>query len=713
MWCKRAAGMAYGGLVLALITGLDSVAWAMHLSRSQHAMAHILASSSPQFVYVINSNRRFVSEYRTGRGGALIPIGTVATQGMTADVRVDPVGPYAYVLNDRHWLSAYSQIAEYTLGAQGRLHAIGTVAIDTDCWDIVIGPKGKHVYGADDNGGLLEYAIGSHGALHQTETMRDEQGISVIAINATGRYLFGVNNNDPMARTHAIYEYAIGRHGALTALGSFGSYDAAGSRLYVVADPAGPYLYVASIVWRNRRYRWEISEYQVERGGGLRVIGAVPGVVQCMTVNNTGKYVYVCGYGDIRKYAIGLHGKLKEIGKPQPGPEDATAIVAGRGGHAYVANGGVDTVSVYRTGRQGGLEAVGALAVSGADANLVPDSARGRFAYVVQHSGLPPTITSRILTYTVGSQGRFKRHGTAIASASPYPLAVSSNGRYALQVSKSETRILEYALGPRGRITSMGATTIPTYAISHVIVVDPAGPYFFVHDESGVTEYALAPGGRLTRIGVIPKRYPSEMLAVGPRGRHLYITVMTAIYEYDIGPGGVLTKLGVVRAIASRIIDLAFGTPGRYAYTLSFYDTGHNRDPFKYLVTTYAITPKVGLVSVGQTNIKGLVNTMVTDPSGPYLYIAKVGGYIAEYTMAADGRLKFGGSVRRSLYDPRYICLDVQRKVLYTAQWESLGVDGERTVYFMYGIRPHGRLVMVGAVKTGRGWGPVSMAMAH
>ena len=702
--------MAYGGLILALITGLNSVVWATHLGRSQYAMAHVLASSSPQFVYVANSNSRFVSEYRTGRGGALIPIGTVATQGMADVVRVDPVGPYAYVLNDRHGLSAYPQIAEYTLGAHGRLHAIGTVAIDTDCRDIVIGPKGKRVYGADDNGGLLEYAIGSHGALHQTETMRDEQGISVIAINATGRYLFGVNNNDPMARTHAIYEYAIGRHGALTALGSY----AAGSRSYVVADPTGPYLYVASIVWRNRRYGWEISEYQVERGGGLRVIGAVPGVGQCMTVNNTGKYVYACGHRDIRKYAIGLHGKLKEIGKPQPGPEDATAIVAGRDGHVYVANGGVGTVSVYQTGRQGGLDAVGALAVNGADANLVPDSARGRFAYVVQHSGLPPTITSRILTYTVGSQGQFRRRGAAIASASPYPLAVSSNGQYAFQVSKSETRILEYAVGSQGRITPMGATTIPTYAISHVIVVDPAGPYFFVHDESGVTEYALGSGGRLTRIGGIPKRYPSEMLAVGPRGRHLYITVMTVIYEYDIGPGGVLTKRGVVRAIAGRIIDLAFGTPGRYAYTLSFYDTGHNRDPFKYIVTAYAITPKVGLVSVGQTNISGLVNAMVTDPSGPYLYITKVGGYIAEYTMAADGRLKFGGSVRRSLYDPRYICFDVQRKVLYTAQWESLGVDGtgaERTVYFMYGIRPHGRLVMVGAVKTGRG--PVSMAMAH
>jgi 6-phosphogluconolactonase (cycloisomerase 2 family) len=110
----------------------------------------IAIAPSAKYAYVGNNQDGTVSQYTIGADGALAPMTpasvTTVTGASPISVAIDPLGTYAYVVNEL--AGNYGNLVWFTIGTSGALsspsapYSLGTYYLSS----IAIHPSGKYAY---------------------------------------------------------------------------------------------------------------------------------------------------------------------------------------------------------------------------------------------------------------------------------------------------------------------------------------------------------------------------------------------------------------------------------------------------------------------------------------------------------------------------------------------------------------------------------------
>ncbi|MHB8565040.1 MAG: lactonase family protein [Acidiferrobacteraceae bacterium] len=632
-------------------------------------------------------------------------IGTIASGTMPHCIIVDPTKPYGYVLNSS---ISGSSISEYMININGTLRAIGTVALTINGADMVSSPKGRHIYVSSGDTTILQYIVGPRGTLTLSRRLETRHSIGRIRIDASGRYLFGDAPGRPLSTKGAVVEYSIHPKGGLTERGTIPEGGAAMGGAAIATNPTHPYVYVASTTWDGHGGTTEVSEYRIGPRGKLSRIGAISvprrkGRVLSLAIDDAGRYVYI-GFGDstVSEYAIGTGGILRKTGN-QPTLGSPSSIATDRRGHIYVTNAASNMVLAYTVGPDGAFTANGLISVGAHRQTHPAIDPSGKYLYLARNGSAPAHVASTISQYVIGARGTLTSVDMLDTGTASAPVHISADGKYAYQ--KSGYKILEYAIGPQGRLVPNGDVSTTSF-LATGLAVDPAGHYVYSVAGNGVSEYAIDTDGHLTRIGSIDMGETPLGMTIGPDGQYAYVFLWgrpnNTIVEYDVGRHGQLTKVGSI-PIANFCHGFAVDRTGKYAYGVITVSTGRNKDPFRDVISEYSVGPDGVLMLIGSIASSPFSNRITVDPGAPYIYItSNYGGVISEYRIRTQGALVPIGSIFTGRRTPADISIDPTGKYAYVLNSKA-GILSE------YVIGPDGRLTSAGAEATGIT--PISIAV--
>jgi 6-phosphogluconolactonase (cycloisomerase 2 family) len=667
-----------------------------HLANGNRKYIPVMSQKGPRFVYVANFGSKTVSEYRIGPHGGLSPIGTIKAGSGPYRICTDPAGPYVYVLN-RGTFTAAGSIYAYQVGRHGLLRKIGEVSKVSGS-DMTIGPHGRRLY-VVEMGAIAEYAIGSGGALKRTKAVSPMRGIKGIGIDATGRYLFAVHSRDPNSNTCMLYEYAIASDGALAAVGS----RTLGTSVSLAINPAGPYIYVGSILWNGRGFNPQISVYVIGHDGVLMPVQTIhtKNLALSMAASRGGRYLYASfSNNSVSKYRIGAGGTLRVMGNA-PTERLPMSIVVGVNGHIYVANGDSNTISKYAARANGSLAAPRVIVALRPNASLTFTPADGRHLYIVQHGWPPPRPVSSIFEYTVGPKGALTKSPKVVATPSISPIQMAAGGRYAYQWHGFMGWMLRYRVGSQGQLHPMGHSAVDC---DQAMTLDPRGPYGYCVAGNGVAQYAIQSNGQLVKMGQARLGYSSSYLVIDPAGRYLYAGLGDgAIRAYGIGPLGTLKSSGTVHLGKGFFPPFVIDPSGRYAYVV--HSHFNSKGTLATFVSEYVIKANGGLARMGRVAVRQLTpDASQIDPRGPYAFLfSRLGGGVCEYKILSGGMLMPIKSRFPGLNDVNDIIMDPTGKYLFVRHNIGPG-DGqgpEKTVYLAVSIGPDGDITPISSVATG------------
>lgn len=273
------------------------------------------------YVYVMHGQGGDVSQHAIGSDGALAPlVDAIVLRGGVGSMAIEPTGRYAYATS-----LLESSIFQYLIGASGNFTPMSVPSVATGpvntvnaVGHIVVDPSGRNVY-ALTNDGVLQYPIGLDGGLlPSTSKTVFPSGLST----PTGIVAAPHNAVYVLFESGVIAQYASGANGALTPM-AIPNVITARSPSMMAIDPTGRYMYVSG---------GAISQYVIGADGALTPM--TPATLQEsageITVDATGRFVYVPSSNSISLYAIGAGGSLTRVASLAigvPGTNSFTSIV--------------------------------------------------------------------------------------------------------------------------------------------------------------------------------------------------------------------------------------------------------------------------------------------------------------------------------------------------------------------------------------------------
>ena len=291
--------------------------------------------------------------------------------------------------------------------------------------------------------------------------------------------------------------------------------------------------------------------------------GLYPGFV---TVDPSGKFVYVTNSGDAFNYDIAFQGALAMYSvNATTGALTSTDAIYGNcpglcfpssvvvhpsGKFVYVPDGNFSgsaaSVSMYAiNATTGALTSIGTIAAGSNPVSVAIDPS-GKFAYAA-NSG-----SNDVSMYAINaSTGALRSIGPIAAGSSPASVAVDSTGKFAYVANSGSNDVSMYTINAStGILASIG--TIATGTNPDSIAVDPSGNFAYVTNftSNNVSMYSIdATTGALTSIGKLAVGSSPTSIAVHPSGKFVYVTIAgsnsVAMYSID-GATGILTLIGTV-----------------------------------------------------------------------------------------------------------------------------------------------------------------------
>lgn len=280
-----------------------------------------------------------------------VPQSTGATQGaadsLPRRLAMSPDGRHLYA-----GAAGAGVVDMYDIAAGGALTPLvqSSVAAGAGPTGIGVTPDGRFAYAAS-GGAVYMYAVGSDGALSALSPASITQaGATSIAISPDGRWLYAA------AATSGGFAamYAIGADGQISPLATplaatdLGPFD-------VVLTPDGKFAYANSSIG-------SIREFKVQADGTLAALGDVSANLstpQDITISPDGKVAYVPDWDNnfVAQYAVGAMGLLVPLSPATAAVGDGPVSVAVSpdGKKAYVANLRENTVAVFDVNSDGTL----------------------------------------------------------------------------------------------------------------------------------------------------------------------------------------------------------------------------------------------------------------------------------------------------------------------------------------------------------------------
>ena len=273
-----------------------------------------------------------------------------------------------------------------------------------------------------------------------------------VAIDPSHKYAYVVNQGGARGTGNTISQYVIGANGVLTP-NTPATVPTGPTPVYVTADPAGKYVYVAN------NQDGTISQYMINNADGtLTSIGppvssggrAKP---ESIAVDPTGKYAYAAYYSSntVAQFTVGSGGTLTPNGTVATGSSPLAVVVEPSGKYAYVTNQGGNTISQYAIGAGGALTSIGTVA-TGSGPYYISVDPTGRYAYVAD-------LDNHVSQYTISVSGTLTPNAPAevITGGAPFSVAVDPSGKFAYVASTSGNSVSQYKINPDGTLTPMGS----------------------------------------------------------------------------------------------------------------------------------------------------------------------------------------------------------------------------------------------------------------
>lgn len=285
----------------------------------------IAISPALGFVYVVSYGNTgvngFASDPASGALTAISPTNTFPTDNNPLCMAFNAAGTFAFVTN----FGSNSVTAFAADPGTGALTAAGAGSFPAGSgpFGIAVSPIASYVYVANSNDGTVEgYSFDNTGALTAIGTTTVGSVDPELAIDPRGGYLYVLANPQGVAVTGAIYTYAIGADGSLTATGSpvaTGNGNPSG----IAIHPSGKFLYVAnfdSTVGGNS----SVSAYSIDSGTGLptaigNTIPAGTGT-ESVAVDPTGQYLYATNQVSSDIYGYSIDANLGSLTPLTSGP---------------------------------------------------------------------------------------------------------------------------------------------------------------------------------------------------------------------------------------------------------------------------------------------------------------------------------------------------------------------------------------------------------
>ena len=214
--------------------------------------------------------------------------------------------------------------------------------------------------------------------------------------------------------------------GALTWIGSLG----AGSFPSAVAiDPSGRFAYVSN-AYLTIMGSGSVSAYTIDALTGvladIDLNGAIAGTAMvtgpnpsCITVDPTGRFVYITHANGVEAYVITTAGALINASSVAAGTDPRSIAVEPSGRFAYVANGGgnVSAFSIHAT--TGALTSFATVTAGDQPRSITVDPS-GKFAYVANLG------SGDVSVYTINAtSGTLTEIGTMPAGTGPISVATA------------------------------------------------------------------------------------------------------------------------------------------------------------------------------------------------------------------------------------------------------------------------------------------------
>jgi len=318
-------------------------------------------------------------------------------------------------------------------------------------------------------GTISQYSIASTGQLTPLSPPTVYGGwapIHSITVDPAGKYAYvaeGCGWSGGWIGTGAISLYSIAAGGALTRL----SEDFVGG-CYVTFDPSGRYCYVGNFSFDGLGAG--LAQYVVNYDGTFTPMGnptvAVIGDSGPMAIDTAGRYAYLVNstQGTVSQYTIGATGELTPMSPDTVATGSGTTLTFPRsisvnptGKYVYVANGGDNSASQYTISADGTLVPMSPATVSvGSGVSSITVDPTGKYLYAANEN-------SAVSKYSINLNGTLTPMSPATIATGDGPLSTDPTGKYAYVTSSFDATVantfvgavLQYTIGPTGALTPL------------------------------------------------------------------------------------------------------------------------------------------------------------------------------------------------------------------------------------------------------------------
>ncbi len=299
--------------------------------------------------------------------------------------------------------------------------------------------------------------------LNPTVPIKNSNPLSITA-DATGRYVYVAS-----AEAGAIYQYRIGSGGALLPLKP-ASISTPMIATYVVANPAGPYLYAtagsAGIYQFNIGADGTLAPMSTPSVGAAKVEFAI-------SMDPQGKYLFVAGLDTfasipiILVYPIGSSGAAATPTEVSNTVQGTAVAVSPLESHVYQATPSGLSIYSFFDGFMSPLAAAVATPGNSAPLTAVVDPS-GKYLYVTG---------AAVSQFTIGSDGLLTPMAPAAVTAGTGPTAIAfdRDGKFAY-VASMGGNIFQFAIGPSGGLTPLSPGSATGSGAAQALVVVPIPP---------------------------------------------------------------------------------------------------------------------------------------------------------------------------------------------------------------------------------------------
>jgi 6-phosphogluconolactonase (cycloisomerase 2 family) len=414
-------------------------------------------------------------------------------------------------------------------------------------------------------------------------------------------------------------------------------------------DPTGGHLYVGHLRGGGAPI-FDVRGYTVDPAtGALTAVPgspfATPSFPSSLDVDGSGNYLYVTNQlaDQVTAYSIGSLGELTQLPSASVNVGDSPVFITSEeettplqlsSKFVYAVDGINNLAHVFTINATGMLAPSAAPLATGSGAHGVTLDPKGRYAYIA-NTGVDE-ISIYSVDSTTGELTAIPANPVVSAGDAPNYIAIEPSGRYAYVAAAGSNEILQFTIDQdSGELTAPVSTSVVGQAMN-VLRVAPNGRWLYATTTTDALVRRYAINSTTGQLGAVTTENTGgnvSSLALNAAGTFAYVTDATSglLRTYSISSTtGSLTPVSTYPFTGDLPDGVAFDPLGEFAFTA---DGATNNT-----VSMFRILPN-GAVTFSDSEVIAGTNpiAVATDYSGGFVCVVTANGEV--YTYAIDRTL--------------------------------------------------------------------------